>query len=608
MAGQPVRRDRLLDARGARAGGAARAAGAGGDRGARGRGGGRGRGGRARRGAGGAGDLGRLRRRRSRMAAAAARAVGDRARARPAAGRPQLARGRQRRTGRAPARDGGGRETACRGAWRSCRSRARWASRCWARPQARGLGVASFLAVGNRADVSTNDLLEYWEDDDAVAAIGLYVESFGNPRRFSQIARRVSRRKPILVVKGQLARPLRAAARRAGSHTAAALRSEDVFDALFHDAGVLRVDSTDELFDVADAVRAPAAACRAQRRRREQLGRAGDAGRRRRAVARAAVAAAEREPPSSGCAGALPHATHVANPVDLTVGAEPGDFATAVRELLRESAIDAVVVLFIALAEGDAELRARRRRASRGRLREAGRRRDPGRRRPAAASTRPGACRTSACPRRASPRWAAPPTAAPGSRARSASPLACPASSPSARASWWPRRSPAPATATAGWTPRRWRRCWTPTAFRSRRPRAAATPTRRSPPPRASAVRSRSRRACRRPSHAGDIDAVLLGLSGEDAIRAGWQELRRRVRAAALRRGRDEVVVQPLVDGGADILVGSVSDPDLGPLVGLGVGGRRPALAHAITFRLAPTTDAAGRGADRRLDRRRGLA
>ena len=71
--------------------------------------------------------------------------------------------------------------------------------------QARGLGVASFVAVGNRVDVSTNDLLEYWEDDDAVAAIVLYVESFGNPRRFSQIAQRVSRRKPILVVKGRVA-------------------------------------------------------------------------------------------------------------------------------------------------------------------------------------------------------------------------------------------------------------------------------------------------------------------------------------------------------------------------------------------------------------------
>ena len=70
--------------------------------------------------------------------------------------------------------------------------------------EARGLGVASFVAVGNRADVSTNDLLEYWEDDDAVAAIAFYVESFGNPRRFAQIAQRVSRRKPILVVKGRL--------------------------------------------------------------------------------------------------------------------------------------------------------------------------------------------------------------------------------------------------------------------------------------------------------------------------------------------------------------------------------------------------------------------
>jgi hypothetical protein len=72
--------------------------------------------------------------------------------------------------------------------------------------------------------------------------------------------------------------------------------------------------------------------------------------------------------------------------------------------------------------------------------------------------------------------------------------------------------------------------------------------------------------------------------------RAGWQELRRRVCAAAY-VWTDEVVVQPLLDGGADILVGSVTDPGLGPLVGLGVGGRRPALTHAITFRLAPDTD-----------------
>ena len=64
------------------------------------------------------------------------------------------------------------------------------------------MGVSSFLALGNRADVSTNDVLEHFADDDRTTVVAFYVESFGNPRRFSQVARRVSRRKPILAVKG----------------------------------------------------------------------------------------------------------------------------------------------------------------------------------------------------------------------------------------------------------------------------------------------------------------------------------------------------------------------------------------------------------------------
>ena len=64
------------------------------------------------------------------------------------------------------------------------------------------MGVSSFLALGNRADVSTNDVLEHFADDERTTVVAFYVESFGNPRRFSQVARRVSRRKPILAVKG----------------------------------------------------------------------------------------------------------------------------------------------------------------------------------------------------------------------------------------------------------------------------------------------------------------------------------------------------------------------------------------------------------------------
>ena len=117
---------------------------------------------------------------------------------------------------------------------------------------ARGLGISSFVALGNRADVSTNDLLEHWADDERTAVVALYVESFGNPRRFSQVARRVSRRKPILAVKGT--------ARRG----AGALRSPGADDggdrALFRQAGVLRVESTADALRRRRAARAPAAA------------------------------------------------------------------------------------------------------------------------------------------------------------------------------------------------------------------------------------------------------------------------------------------------------------------------------------------------------------
>ena len=112
----------------------------------------------------------------------------------------------------------------------------------------RGLGVASFVTLGNRADVSTNDLLEWWEDDERVAVIALYMESFGNPRRFSVPAGRVSRRKPIVAVKGH--RDV-AVGDGEGSHIGRALRGEAVFDALFRQAGVLRVEGAQALFDTA---------------------------------------------------------------------------------------------------------------------------------------------------------------------------------------------------------------------------------------------------------------------------------------------------------------------------------------------------------------------
>src|SRR5262249_48459429 len=113
--------------------------------------------------------------------------------------------------------------------------------------QRRGLGVAQFVSVGNKADVSGNDLLLAWERDDRVGAIGRSPEAFGNPRKFARIAGRVARAKPIIAIKA--GRSL--AGQRAGrSHTAAAAASDTVVDALFTQAGVLRVDSMEQLVDV----------------------------------------------------------------------------------------------------------------------------------------------------------------------------------------------------------------------------------------------------------------------------------------------------------------------------------------------------------------------
>jgi acetyl coenzyme A synthetase (ADP forming)-like protein len=112
-----------------------------------------------------------------------------------------------------------------------------------------GLGISTFVSVGNKADISGNDLLRYWESDEGTHVILLYLESFGNPKKFSQIARRVGRQKPIVVVKsGRSA----AGARATSSHTGALIAASDVtVDALFRQAGVIRTDTLEELFDVA---------------------------------------------------------------------------------------------------------------------------------------------------------------------------------------------------------------------------------------------------------------------------------------------------------------------------------------------------------------------
>jgi acyl-CoA synthetase (NDP forming)/RimJ/RimL family protein N-acetyltransferase len=110
-----------------------------------------------------------------------------------------------------------------------------------ARASAAGLGFSTAVAVGDKADLSANDMLQYWEHDGSTAVVALYLQSFGNPRKFSRIARRVSRCKPIVAVKSG-----RAPVEAEGDEW-----PDDMLDALMTQTGVIRVDTTEELIDVA---------------------------------------------------------------------------------------------------------------------------------------------------------------------------------------------------------------------------------------------------------------------------------------------------------------------------------------------------------------------
>src|SRR6185436_18896734 len=192
----------------------------------------------------------------------------------------------------------------------------------------RGIGLSTFVSVGNKADVSGNDLLQYWEADPNTSVMLLYLESFGNPRRFARLARRIGRTKPIVVVKaGRTA----AGSRAAGSHTAALAASDTGVDALFHQAGVVRVDTIDEMFDVAaclDAQPLPAG------RRVAIVTNAGGPG----ILAADACTAAGLQ--------VLSTAGNFENPVDLIASAGSDDYRRTIEALLTAEDVDAVLAIY----------------------------------------------------------------------------------------------------------------------------------------------------------------------------------------------------------------------------------------------------------------------
>ncbi len=217
--------------------------------------------------------------------------------------------------------------------------------------RSRALGFSAFVSIGNKADVSSNDLLEYWEEDDETKLVLLYLESFGNPRKFARVARRVARAKPLLAVKSGRTQ---AGARAAASHTAALAGSETAVDAVFRRAGVTRAASLEELLDVA-ALYASGAAPRG--RRVAVLTNAGGLG----ILCADACAAAGLELPRLGAATRralerlLAPEASLDNPVDMLGSATAAAYEQALPFVLGDDRIDAVVVLFVPAAQVEAE-------------------------------------------------------------------------------------------------------------------------------------------------------------------------------------------------------------------------------------------------------------
>ena len=436
---------------------------------------------------------------------------------------------------------------------------------------ARRLGVSSFASLGQRADVSTNDLLEIWEEDPRTAVLMLYVETVGNPERFARIARRVARHKPILAIKGhRRPDPMRS---EAGSHTVAALRGETVVDGLLYHGGVQRFRTGEEMFNVAEFYdRQPLPLGR-------QIGIVSNSA----GVATlAADACATR-----GLVMAQP-AGRTQNPLVLDIRADHRDYVRAVRAIVRDRGVDALMGFYVDPLGGDPDgvLDAISRTAA-------------GHGKPVVACvvTAKGELPTDRSLRVPNFRF---PESCADVLARAAERRAW-LSRPLGEPPRYGDLDPAAARELIG--PRLdreksdgpWLASHEAEALLATHGLAYVPSHRCEDADRAVAIAEQiggpiALKARRRPpGYAGDIDAVLLGLEGEAAVRAGWRELEQRVQQTGW--PWIGAIVQRLMPPGADLLVGTVNDPEFGRVMAVGLGGRHGGLPGTAAFRLPPNTD-----------------
>jgi len=208
----------------------------------------------------------------------------------------------------------------------------------------RGIGLSSFVSLGDKADLSGNDLLQFWETDPATDVVMLYLESFGNPRRFAELARRLTPAKPVLVVKGGRT----AAGRRAASsHTGALVAAADTsVDALFRHAGVIRCETVAELFDTAAVLSHEPLPAGSRVAVVTNVGGPGilcaDA-----CEANGLDVAPLSDATRNTLRRSLSAEASVSNPVDLIASATAEHFRDAMSAVLQDPGVDAVISVFV---------------------------------------------------------------------------------------------------------------------------------------------------------------------------------------------------------------------------------------------------------------------
>jgi acetyl coenzyme A synthetase (ADP forming)-like protein len=443
----------------------------------------------------------------------------------------------------------------------------------------RGVGLSSFVSMGDKADLSGNDFLRYWERDPDTDVVLLYLESLGNPRRFGQITRRMTAAKPVIAVKsGRSA----AGRRAASSHTGALLEaSEATVDALFDHAGVIRVETLDEQLDVAMLLAG------------QPLPRGGrvaivtNAGGPGISCADACAGAGLRVEPLGEATRAalselLPEAAAVGNPVDMLAAAPEHQFRQVVEVVGSDPDVDAVIAIFIPALPGrraEPVLRA---------IRAAARR--PNRAgtpvlvvvlAPGVASAAPGV------PVYETPEHAARALGHAVRHARNRSRPATPATLPSGIDADAAHAILARALADGdGWlgaqeTGALLRAYGIPQAEASvaTSPHAAGRL--------AAALGGPVALKAIVPGllHKRDAGAVRLGLVGASAVARAARDLRRSL-------GAEQFLVQAMVPAGVEMLVGVVADPRFGPVVACGAGGTAVELLGDVQVRLAPVAAA----------------